>query len=240
MDATALQTLGNASFTFGHWDEQTPKGFDIRTLSKQMRRFIDNGFTAANNSALVLYTQTVSGTAGLYMGKSVSIQATASNALVAMEDALYVLNNTGGSAALQLCGDGYDCDHVFGFIATSNTSFTPVQQTLQSWSNATCLTFNVTQDIITMYLLLTYCQEPDIPGIPAGNDDDGTNYLAFLVVLKNLLPGKTVSIAAAASYWYLRQFSIAQISKVVDYIVFMTYDLHGQWDAGNQCSQEGL
>lgn len=54
------------------------------------------------------------------------------------------------------------------------------------------------------------------------------NYLAFLVVLKNLLPGKSVSIAAPASYWYLKSFPIAQISKVVDYIVFMTYDLHGQ------------
>jgi GH18 family chitinase len=58
-------------------------------------------------------------------------------------------------------------------------------------------------------------------------------------VLKNLLPGKTVSIAAPASYWYLKAFPIAAISKVVDYIVYMTYDLHGQWDAGGQYSQEG-
>jgi len=48
------------------------------------------------------------------------------------------------------------------------------------------------------------------------------NYLAFLVVLKNLLPGKTVSIAVLASYWYLKQFPIDKISKVVHYIVFMT------------------
>lgn len=59
------------------------------------------------------------------------------------------------------------------------------------------------------------------------------------MVLKNLLPGKTVSIAAPSSYWYLRQYPIAKISKVVDYIVYMTYDLHGQWDAGNKFSQEG-
>ena len=58
-------------------------------------------------------------------------------------------------------------------------------------------------------------------------------------MLKNLLPGKTVSIAAPASYWYLKAFPIALISKVVDYIVFMTYDLQGQWDAGNQLCQEG-
>lgn len=82
-------------------------------------------------------------------------------------------------------------------------------------------------------------QEPDIPGPPPGADDEGTNYLAFLVVLKNLLPGKIVSIAAPASYWYLEQFPIAQISKVVDYIVLMCYDLHGQWDYGNKWSQEG-
>jgi hypothetical protein len=30
-----------------------------------------------------------------------------------------------------------------------------------------------------------------------------------------------------------------QISKIVDYIVYMTYDLHGQWDANNGFSQEG-
>ncbi|XPS80176.1 hypothetical protein M3J07_012162 [Ascochyta lentis] len=71
-----------------------------------------------------------------------------------------------------------------------------------------------------------------------GSKEDGLNYLGFLAVLKNLLPGKTVAIAAPASYWYLKQFPIEKISKVVDYIVYMTYDLHGQWDAHNEHSQE--
>jgi GH18 family chitinase len=85
-----------------------------------------------------------------------------------------------------------------------------------------------------------YPGAPDIPGIPKGEPDEGTNYFAFLVVLKNLLPGKTVSIAAPASYHYLKQYPIQQISRVVDYIVFMTYDLHGQWDAtGSEYMQEG-
>lgn len=63
--------------------------------------------------------------------------------------------------------------------------------------------------------------------------------MAFLALLKNLLPGKSVSIAAPASYWYLKGFPIDKISKIVDYIVFMTYDLHGQWDAGNPNGQIG-
>ncbi len=58
--------------------------------------------------------------------------------------------------------------------------------------------------------------------------DEGMNYLAFLVVLKNLLPGKSVSIAAPASYWYLKGFRIEKISNIVDYIVYMAHNLHGQ------------
>ena len=57
-------------------------------------------------------------------------------------------------------------------------------------------------------------------------------------------------MAAPASYWYLRAFPIKEMADVVvciaetnsllaltktnnifkDYIVYMTYDLHGQWD----------
>ncbi|TPX08096.1 uncharacterized protein E0L32_010163 [Thyridium curvatum] len=83
-----------------------------------------------------------------------------------------------------------------------------------------------------------YPGAPDLPGIPPASKDDGPNYLAFLVILKNLLPGKSVSIAAPSSYWYLKQYPIKEIGKVVDYIVYMTYDLHGQWDADNANSQE--
>ena len=42
------------------------------------------------------------------------------------------------------------------------------------------------------------------------------------------MPGKSISIAAPASYWYLKGFPIAEMAQVVNYIVFMTYDLHGQ------------
>jgi GH18 family chitinase len=84
-----------------------------------------------------------------------------------------------------------------------------------------------------------YPGAPDLPSIPRGDKQEGPDYLAFLEILKELLPGKSVSIAAPSSYWYLKQFPIKEISKVVDYIVYMTYDLHGQWDAGNPWSQEG-
>lgn len=50
----------------------------------------------------------------------------------------------------------------------------------------------------------------------------------MLQMMRDKLPaGKTLSIAAPASYWYLKAFPIKEIAKVVNYIVFMTYDLHG-------------
>lgn len=72
----------------------------------------------------------------------------------------------------------------------------------------------------------------DIPGTPPGKPDDGLNYLKFLVYLRSLVATShrdnfSVSIAAPASYWYLKTFPIDKMARFLDYIVYMTYDLHG-------------
>ncbi|KAI0545346.1 hypothetical protein F4679DRAFT_561711 [Xylaria curta] len=80
----------------------------------------------------------------------------------------------------------------------------------------------------------------DIPGSVPGNPDDGANYLSFLQSVKSKLPsGKTLSIAIPASYWYLRGFPVDKMAKVVDYFIYMTYDLHGQWDYGSKWANPG-
>jgi hypothetical protein len=85
-----------------------------------------------------------------------------------------------------------------------------------------------------------YPAAPDLPDIPPADPIDGPNYLAFLRLLRTALPtDKTLSIAAPASYWYLKGFPIKDMGSVLDYIVYMTYDLHGQWDAGSKWSQDG-
>lgn len=145
---TVVQTIDNATFTLGRFAENAPQGVDLLALSKQMRLFLDAGSLAvSSNVPLVLFARTVSSTAGLYVGKGVATQPTVSDALVALENVLYTSNNTGGSLALQLCNKGYTSDHIVGFTAVSNISFTPVQQALRSWANATCLSFNSTQKI---------------------------------------------------------------------------------------------
>ncbi|KAL7940211.1 glycoside hydrolase family 18 protein [Trichoderma barbatum] len=85
-----------------------------------------------------------------------------------------------------------------------------------------------------------YPGAPDIPGIPKGLPSDGPNYLDTLRALRKALPAKyTLSIAVPASFWYLRPFPIQEMSQVVDYIVYMAYDLHGQWDVGNGWAMSG-
>lgn len=48
------------------------------------------------------------------------------------------------------------------------------------------------------------------------------------------LPFDTLRLAR-----YLKGFPIADMAPLLDYIVFMTYDLRGQWDWGNQFATEG-
>ncbi|KAI1345812.1 glycoside hydrolase family 18 protein [Xylaria sp. FL0043] len=73
-----------------------------------------------------------------------------------------------------------------------------------------------------------YPGAPDIPGIPAGDPKAGEDLHQTVSGLKSTLgTTKTVSIAAPASYWYLQAFPIKD------------YDLHGQWDYGNQWTSPG-
>ncbi|KAK5789006.1 hypothetical protein VI817_008130 [Penicillium citrinum] len=79
----------------------------------------------------------------------------------------------------------------------------------------------------------------DIPGVPAGSDSDDDNYLGFLKLMKNTIGDKSLSIALPASYWYLKTFPISKMSDYVSYFIYMTYDLHGQWDYNNAYADEG-
>jgi GH18 family chitinase len=79
-----------------------------------------------------------------------------------------------------------------------------------------------------------------IPEIPSDDPVNGLNYYRLLSSLKSSVgSSKTVSFAAPASYWYLKSFPIKDMAKALDYIIYMTYDLHGQWDYGNKWTSPG-
>ncbi|KAI9148911.1 Killer toxin subunits alpha/beta [Paramyrothecium foliicola] len=81
-----------------------------------------------------------------------------------------------------------------------------------------------------------YPGAPDMPDIPPpSNPDEGLSYYQTLAELKQKLgTGKTVSFAAPASFHYLKSFPMKKMGEALDYIIYMTYDLHGQWDYGNK------
>ncbi|KAJ3255703.1 hypothetical protein HK103_006070 [Boothiomyces macroporosus] len=68
-----------------------------------------------------------------------------------------------------------------------------------------------------------------------GTSADGQNYVSLLRELRQAVGNSySISIAAPASFWYLKGFDIAGMSQYLDYIVYMTYDMHGNWDYANQ------
>ncbi|RKK65885.1 hypothetical protein BFJ69_g15895 [Fusarium oxysporum] len=80
----------------------------------------------------------------------------------------------------------------------------------------------------------------DIPGSDPGQKDDGENYYQFLKLVREKLPkDKSLSIAAPASFWYLKSFPIKKMISLLDYVIYMTYDLHGQWDVGSKWVSPG-
>ncbi|GJC87104.1 killer toxin subunits alpha/beta [Colletotrichum liriopes] len=103
-----------------------------------------------------------------------------------------------------------------------------------------CVDFVLTHGLDGVDFDWEYPAQPDIPGIPPGDPQEAEDYLEFIKLVREKMPGdKTVSIAAPASYWYLKQFLIAEMSEHLDYIIYMTYDLHGQWDFGSKWAQPG-
>ncbi|OTA07931.1 GH18, chitinase CHI18-8 [Trichoderma parareesei] len=80
-----------------------------------------------------------------------------------------------------------------------------------------------------------YPGAPDIPDVPPGSASEGDNYLNFLSLLRSRLSkDKSISIAIPASFWYLQSYPVKDMAKYVDYFIYMTYDLHGQWDVENK------
>ena len=64
-----------------------------------------------------------------------------------------------------------------------------------------------------------------------GSPEDTENYLKLVREMRTEFgTNYLITIAAPASYWYLRHFKIGEMSQHLDFINVMTYDIHGVWD----------
>ncbi|KAJ9154789.1 Family 18 glycoside hydrolase [Pleurostoma richardsiae] len=69
-----------------------------------------------------------------------------------------------------------------------------------------------------------------------GRGEDFANFPKFLARLRATLNNYHygLSITLPASFWYLQHFDIQALEESVDWFNVMSYDLHGDWDIGNQ------
>lgn len=68
-----------------------------------------------------------------------------------------------------------------------------------------------------------------------GSPEDTDNYLKLVREMRSALDKKySITIAAPASYWYLRHFKVGEMSEYLNFINVMTYDIHGTWDSNIQ------
>ncbi|KAI1382677.1 family 18 glycosyl hydrolase [Hypoxylon trugodes] len=73
-----------------------------------------------------------------------------------------------------------------------------------------------------------YPQADDRGGITA----DKANYVSLVKELRSAFGDRYgISLTLPTSYWYLQHFDLGSIHANVDWFNFMTYDLHGVWDA---------
>jgi hypothetical protein len=144
----------------------------VKSLSKQMRQYISAGFGDSNHS-LSLFAQFGTASAGLYIGKGLQNEGVGEFALKTFESYVKYLDMTAGAVAIQFCQPGIDGDHVFGFVATSNSSLTAIQTTVQLWSNAKCLSAkNVTN--ISGPVYLTTPLSLNLPNNSTGTSNSST------------------------------------------------------------------
>lgn len=138
--ADAVVVEVNATYEAGWWSGGPLAAAGIRTVSRQMRQYLAHGY-GPSSRPLLLFGQSGQATVGLYVGEGLQREGVGLFALNTLENSTLSLDVHIGALAMQLCGPDYDGDHVFGLIATSNGSFTAVQDALRSWSNAECLSF---------------------------------------------------------------------------------------------------
>jgi len=82
------------------------------------------------------------------------------------------------------------------------------------------------------------------PNQPGNTTIDGDNYASLLQEIRTTFNGQAsqnyLSFTAPTSYWYLQWFPVGQLVDAADYVNFMTYDLHGVWDADDPIGAQVL
>lgn len=132
----------NSTYKIGWETGSGAAAADLQSLVTQMRQYLTSGFAANEKNTAFLFGRSGNAAAGLRIGQSLHSANTGNFALQALENHLADRSNTFNSLAMQLCDPKYNDAHTFGFMATSNGSFSAIQESLRAWHGGHCVQFD--------------------------------------------------------------------------------------------------
>ncbi|KAM0342020.1 hypothetical protein ACHAPU_009748 [Fusarium lateritium] len=118
----------------------------IRSITREVRHYLSHGHGAADGPA-ILFAQSGQAALGLYVGESLRSRLIGSSTLKMLEDNLDNLNVTRSTLAMQLCVPDASSAHSFGLMVTSNGTFAPLQNAVQSWADRACLSLTASANM---------------------------------------------------------------------------------------------
>ena len=146
--ATRPATDVSVNYEIGWSSHHQGSEAEYSSLIKQMRQYVVNGHGPTNKTTM-LYAQFGGAAAGLYIGQGLRGPDVGSVALNALEYNTDQFDGYRESLAMQLCGPNSDSDHIMGFMAVSNGTFSTIQNAFKSWSDAECLVFDKSTNFTT-------------------------------------------------------------------------------------------
>src|SRR5204862_464179 len=130
----------NVTYEIGWTTSEPGTEADYSLLMEQMREYVVNGH-APTNRTFMLYSRFGQSVAGLYIGQGLRASDVANTAIKTLDSNTADFDGKRDVLAIQLCGPGYDSDHILGFMALKHGTMGDIQQTFMSWSDAKCLDF---------------------------------------------------------------------------------------------------
>ncbi|KAI2728649.1 hypothetical protein CBS147333_4508 [Penicillium roqueforti] len=154
--ATTIESA-DSTYSLGWWGNGLLAGADIASISKQMRHYLKSQHVATKRtkSNTFLFARSGSAAVGIYIGKGLQSEGVSSFALKALTDNIRTLKIVSGNVAMQLCDPNSNNAHTFGIFASSNGTFSPVQDAMKIWSKGGCLSFDSMKNITGPAVLTT-------------------------------------------------------------------------------------
>ncbi|KAL4812148.1 hypothetical protein BDW67DRAFT_188972 [Aspergillus spinulosporus] len=131
-----------ACTTYGHnWDDETKAEAAAARPAENVSVTYGFGWTTSETGTEADYSWLMEQMREYVIGQGLRAPDVANTALKTLDSNTADFDGKRDALAIQLCGHGYDPDHVLGFIALNHGTMGDIQRVFRSWCDAKCLDF---------------------------------------------------------------------------------------------------